>query len=61
MTLWKKRLKQIMRMTAIGTTADTSSRKMYNREYWNEFRVIEPGKVCGWIFTYEEKGKRMKA
>jgi NAD(P)-dependent dehydrogenase (short-subunit alcohol dehydrogenase family) len=61
MTLWKKRLKQIMRMTAIGTAADTSSRKMYNREYWNEFRVIEPGKVCGWIFTYEEKGKRMKA
>ena len=24
-------------------------------------RVAEPGKIAGWIFTYEEKGKRMKA
>ena len=38
---------------------DTSAE--HNREYWNNLQDIDPGKICGWIFTYEEKGRRMKA
>jgi hypothetical protein len=34
---------------------------MHNREYWQNLSEIDPGKIAGWIFTYEEKGKRMKA
>jgi hypothetical protein len=34
---------------------------MHNRDYWKNLTEIDPGKICGWIFTYEEKGKRMKA
>jgi hypothetical protein len=41
--------------------SETSSRTLDNREYWSNFSEIDPGKLCGWIFTYEEKGKRMKA
>jgi len=40
---------------------ETSSKTMHTREYWNNLSDIDPGKLCGWIFTYEEKGKRMKA
>ena len=30
-------------------------------QFWNNFELIEPGKLVGWIFSEEEKGKRMKA
>jgi hypothetical protein len=34
---------------------------MYTRKYWNDFRDIDPGKLAGWIFSFEEEGMRMKA
>jgi len=40
---------------------ETSSRYLRNNEYWKNFTEIDPGKIVGWIFTEEEKGKRMKA
>jgi len=61
MKLWKERFIQIVDMVSNLPQAETSSRSMYNREYWKNFAEINPGKVCGWIFTFEEKGKRMKA
>jgi hypothetical protein len=61
MKLWHHRLKHIIHMAEELPIEETSSRSMYNREYWNNFRSIEPGKLCGWIFTFEEKGLRMKA
>ncbi len=61
MTLWKSRLCEIKKMTEPIPVGDTSSRFIYTKEYWNNFETIEPGRVVGWIFSYEEKGLRMKA
>jgi hypothetical protein len=61
MTLWRSRLGAIIKMVEELPEHETSSRTMYNREYWNNLSEIDPGKICGWIFTFEEKGKRMKA
>lgn len=61
MKLWRARMRSIMRMVHELPKEETGSRRLDSPEYWNDFTEIDPGKVCGWIFTYEEKGKRMKA
>jgi hypothetical protein len=61
MKLWRSRMRAIMRLVHELPREETGSRRLDNPEYWNDFMDIDPGKVCGWIFTYEEKGKRMKA
>ncbi len=61
MELWRSRFKHIIREVESLPPTETSSRTMHTREYWNNLSEIDPGKVCGWLFTYEEKGKRMKA
>ncbi len=61
MARWKDRLRGIKQMTEPIPAGDTSSRFIYTKEYWNNFETIEPGRIVGWIFSYEEKGLRMKA
>ena len=61
MSLWKNRFAEIKRSVDPIPVGETSSRFIYTREYWESFRTIEPGKIVGWIFSYEEKGLRMKA
>jgi hypothetical protein len=61
MQLWRKRFAEIIKMVENLPDEETSSRTMHNRDYWQNLSDIDPGKICGWIFTYEEKGKRMKA
>ncbi len=61
MKKWKERLTGITIHVGKIPPNDTSSRYMNNREYWNNFGEIVPGKLAGWIFSYEEKGMRMKA
>lgn len=61
MTLWKKRFDGMKKSTEPIPIGETSSRFIYTKEYWNNFESIEPGKIVGWIFSYEEKGLRMKA
>jgi len=61
MELWRKRFADIIRTVEALPEDETSSRTMHNRAYWQDFSDIDPGKIAGWIFTYEEKGKRMKA
>jgi hypothetical protein len=61
MELWQARFKEIIDLVDKLPEGETSSHSMYNREYWKGFSEIDPGKLCGWIFSYEEKGKRMKA
>ncbi|MCZ6775897.1 MAG: short-chain dehydrogenase [Ignavibacteria bacterium] len=61
MELWRARFKEIMDVVDKLPEGETSSQNMYNREYWKNFTEIDPGKICGWIFSYEEKGQRMKA
>lgn len=59
--VWRSRFKQIIKAVDHLPPDHTSSRTMHTRDYWNNFQEIDPGKVCGWLFTYEEKGRRMKA
>jgi len=61
MLLWRRRFAEIIGAVNTLPENETSSRTMHNREYWQDFSTIDPGKIAGWIFTYEEKGKRMKA
>ncbi len=61
MELWRSRFKQIVKDVEGLSSDETSSRVMHSREYWRNLSEIDPGKVCGWLFTFEEKGRRMKA
>ncbi len=61
MKLWKTRFKEILKRVNEIPLEDTSSRFLNTKEYWEDFREINPGKLAGWIFSYEEKGMRMKA
>ncbi len=61
MDLWRSRFRRIVLDTERIPKDETSSRHLRTATYWKNFRDIEPGKIVGWIFTEEEKGKRMKA
>lgn len=61
MNQWKSRFRKICDMAESIPKDDTSSRYMNSKEYWNNYKDIIPGKVAGWIFSYEEQGMRMKA
>ncbi|MFZ1081093.1 MAG: short-chain dehydrogenase, partial [Candidatus Kryptoniota bacterium] len=61
MSLWKSRFDEMKKLTEPIPADETSSRYIYTKEHWNNFETIEPGKIVGWIFSYEEKGLRMKA
>ncbi len=61
MSLWKNRFDEMKKSTEPIPAGETSSRFIYTKEYWNNFESVEPGKIVGWIFSYEEKGLRMKA
>ncbi len=61
MEIWKSRFKKIMNEVQKIPQGETSSRNFRNNEYWKNFGEIDSGKLVGWIFTEEEKGKRMKA
>ncbi len=58
---WKERFEIIMKDVQTIPPNETSSRHFRNKEYWANFNEIDPGKLVGWIFSEEEKGKRMKA
>jgi hypothetical protein len=61
MERWKNRFEIIMEKVRQIPYQETSSRNMQNKAYWSNFKEIDPGKLVGWIFSEEEKGKRMKA
>jgi len=61
MEIWKSRLAVIKKELASIPENDTSSRNFRTTDYWQQFNDIDAGKIVGWIFTEEEKGKRMKA
>jgi hypothetical protein len=61
MKLWRARFAHIIQEVETLSDDETSSRTMHNRAYWKNLTEIDPGKICGWIFTYEEQGERMKA
>ncbi len=61
MEQWKHRLNEIKKEVELYTKDDTSSRNFRTTEYWSDFNDIDAGKIVGWVFTEEEKGKRMKS
>lgn len=61
MEQWRKRCSILVKEMQTIPSEETGSRHLRNREYWDNFPEINPGKIVGWIFTVEEKGKRMKA
>ena len=61
MKRWKDRFQKIRTMVGKISVNDSSSRHLYTSNYWNDYRDIDPGKLAGWIFSYEERGMRMKA
>ncbi|MDI6766638.1 MAG: short-chain dehydrogenase [Bacteroidota bacterium] len=61
MKRWKARFEKIFRQVNDIPKTDTSSRFIHTSKYWENFNEIDPGKLAGWIFNYEEKGMRMKA
>ncbi|TSA17039.1 short-chain dehydrogenase [bacterium] len=58
---WKSRFQIIVDDVQKIPEGETSSRQLRNSAYWESFKEIDPGKLVGWIFSEEEKGKRMKA
>jgi len=58
--LWKVRFGNIVTQAESVPDDDTSSGPVYDIEYWNFFKTIEPGKIAGWIFEYEDNGWRFK-
>ncbi|MBI5022064.1 MAG: short-chain dehydrogenase [Ignavibacteriales bacterium] len=61
MKLWKTRFEDILKRVKDIPETDSSSRFLNTKKYWDNFEEIDPGKLAGWIFSYEEKGMRMKA
>ncbi|MBI5464972.1 MAG: short-chain dehydrogenase [Ignavibacteriales bacterium] len=61
MERWQQRFRAIVEENRAISPSDTSSRFFRSKIYWNNFSEIDPGKIVGWIFTVEEKGRRMKA
>ena len=58
MALWKRRFGRIQAESDALPAADTSSRFIRDRQFWDG--VIRPGKLAAWIFDSEEGGARMK-
>ncbi len=58
---WQTRIKTIIDEAEGIVPTDTSSMHVRTKKYWNNFEIIDIGKVVGWIFIKEEKGERMKA
>ncbi|CUT02629.1 short-chain dehydrogenase [Candidatus Kryptobacter tengchongensis] len=61
MEIWKKRFQQIMNEVEAIPQEDTSSRFVRTKEYWEDFKTINEGKLAGWILDREEHGMRMKS
>lgn len=57
---WQDRFQRIIKQTADIDTNDTSSRYIYNNDYWNNFESVEEGKIVGWVFENEDDGWRFK-
>ncbi|CUU10498.1 hypothetical protein JGI3_01868 [Candidatus Kryptobacter tengchongensis] len=61
MEIWKKRFQQIINEVEAIPQEDTSSRFVRTKEYWEDFKTINEGKLAGWILDREEHGMRMKS
>lgn len=61
MNVWKRRFEKIIKETEEIPSEDTSSRFVRTKEYWEDFKTINEGKIAGWILDREEHGMRVKS
>jgi hypothetical protein len=57
---WIERFTAIQREIEAIPPAESSSRHLRTRSFWDEGRAIQPGKIAGWILSTEERGGRIK-
>ncbi len=57
---WKERIDDIIKHSNLVPLDETSSRYTYTKDYWDNYETIDPGKIAGWIFEFEDKGWRFK-
>lgn len=57
---WQDRFMRIKDQLKGVDKNDTSSRYIYNYDYWNNFETIEEGKIVAWVFENEDDGWRFK-
>lgn len=60
LTLWQERFKRIINDANDIKFDKTSSRNYFDKKYWDNFEIVSPGKLAGWIFEKEEDGWRFK-
>jgi hypothetical protein len=58
---WRERLAQIDAELSAIPFNDTSSRYDRDRDFWFGDEELNVGKLAGWIFINEDKGRRMKS
>ncbi len=58
---WQERLSDLIEEANSIPDIDTSSTHVRTKEYWNNFKQLNIGRICSWLFIHEEKGLRMKA
>lgn len=61
MKKWQDRLIELIAEAEAIPEDNTSSMHVRTRAYWENFKEINIGKICSWLFIHEEQGKRMKA
>ena len=57
---WIERFEAIFQEMEAIPEHDTSSRHLRHRRFWADGRVIQPGKIVGWVLSVEEQGARIK-
>jgi len=61
MQRWQNRISKLIKEAESIPLSNTSSQHVRTKEYWNNFKEINIGKICSWLFIHEEHGKRMKS
>jgi hypothetical protein len=57
---WQDRIKKLLGSSILVEDGDTSSRILRDADFWHPDEPLDEGELVGWIFSYEDKGLRIK-
>ncbi len=57
---WQERIGELKTHAQLVNLEDTSSRSLRDATFWHVDEPLDEGELVGWIFIYEDKGRRMK-
>jgi len=60
MKLWQDRIAKLLSESQQVDKEDTSSRILRDGTFWHSDDPLDEGELVGWIFIYEDEGRRMK-